>query len=57
MGLGMKADNAAAEESREDLAMPGQMPKRSALGQGMCQKVMIVARGRRLRIIAGASAK
>ncbi len=35
----------------------GQMPKRSALGQGMCQKVMMVARGSRSRIIRGASAK
>ena len=35
----------------------GQMPKRSAFGQGMCQKVMIVARGSRSRIICGASAK
>jgi hypothetical protein len=29
----------------------GQMPMRSAFGQGMCQKVMIVARGRRSRIM------
>jgi hypothetical protein len=35
----------------------GQMPKRSALGQGMCQKVRMVAFGSRSRIIRGASAK
>jgi hypothetical protein len=29
----------------------GQMPMRSAFGQGMCQKVMMVARGRRSRIM------
>ena len=33
------------------------MPNRSALGQGMCQKVMMVARGSRSRISRGASAK
>ncbi len=33
------------------------MPIRSALGQGMCQKVMMVALGSRSRIIRGASAK
>jgi hypothetical protein len=35
----------------------GQMPKDSGLGQGMCQKVRMVARGSRSRIIAGSSAK
>ena len=35
----------------------GQMPNDSGLGQGMCQKVMMVARGSRARIIAGSSAK
>ena len=35
----------------------GQIPKRSAFGQGMCQKVMMVARGRCSRMILGASAK
>ena len=35
----------------------GQIPNRSAFGQGMCQKLMIVARGSRSRIIRGASAK
>ena len=33
------------------------MPKRSELGQGMCQNVMMVARGSRSRISCGASAK
>ena len=35
----------------------GQIPYRSAFGHGMCQKVMIVARGRRSRSILGSSAK
>ncbi len=35
----------------------GQMPKVSAFGQGMCQKVMIVALGSRSRIMRGARAK
>ena len=35
----------------------GQMPKVSAFGQGMCQKVMMVALGRRSRIMRGSSAK
>ncbi len=35
----------------------GQIPKRSAFGQGMCQNVRIVARGRCSWIILGASAK
>jgi hypothetical protein len=35
----------------------GQMPNRSALGQGMCQKARIVARGSRWRSIRGSSAK
>jgi hypothetical protein len=35
----------------------GQIPKLSAFGHGMCQKVRIVARGSRWRIICGASAK
>ena len=35
----------------------GQMPKRSALGQGMCQKVRMVARGSRSRRYRGSSAK
>ena len=35
----------------------GQMPKRSAFGQGMCQNMMTVARGSRSRISRGASAK
>ena len=35
----------------------GRMPKDSGLGQGMCQKVMMVARGRRSRTMRGSSAK
>ncbi len=35
----------------------GQMPKDSGLGQGMCQKVMMVALGSDLRIIPGSRAK
>ena len=35
----------------------GQMAKDSGLGQGMCQKVMIVASGSSARIIRGSSAK
>jgi hypothetical protein len=35
----------------------GRMPKASGLGQGMCQKAMMVARGRRLRTMRGSSAK
>ena len=35
----------------------GQIPKVSAFGQGMCQNVTIVARGRRSRIMRGSSAK
>ena len=35
----------------------GQMPNVSALGQGMCQKVRIVALGSRSRTIRGRSAK
>ena len=38
-------------------ARQGQMPKVSEFGQGMCQKVMIVALGSSFRIIRGASAK
>ena len=35
----------------------GQMPNDSGFGQGMCQKVRMVARGSCARIIAGSSAK
>ena len=35
----------------------GQVPKRSALGHGMCQNVITVDRGRRSRMRLGASAK
>ena len=35
----------------------GQMPKRSELGQGMCQNMMTVARGSRSRIRRGTRAK
>ncbi len=35
----------------------GQIANASGLGQGMCQNVMIVASGRRSRIIRGSSAK
>ena len=35
----------------------GQIPKASALGQGMCQNVMTVASGSRSRIMRGSSAK
>ena len=35
----------------------GQMPKRSEFGHGMCQNVMIVARGRRVAASRGTSAK
>ena len=35
----------------------GQIAERSEFGHGMCQKVMIVARGSRSRISRGASAK
>ena len=35
----------------------GQMPKVSAFGHGMCQKVMMVAFGNRCRIMRGRSAK
>jgi hypothetical protein len=55
--LGVKADDAGAEQPGDELSRQGQMPMRSAFGQGMCQKVMIVARGRRSRIMRGARAK
>ena len=35
----------------------GQMPKASGFGHGMCQKVRMVARGSRSRIMRGSSAK
>ena len=35
----------------------GQMPNDSEFGHGMCQNVMIVALGRRSRIMRGSSAK
>ncbi len=35
----------------------GQMPYRSAFGHGMCQNVMIVARGSNSRSILGSRAK
>ena len=35
----------------------GQMPNRSEFGQGMCQNMMTVARGRRSRMNLGTSAK
>ncbi len=37
--------------------LQGQMPKDSGFGQGMCQKVMIVAFGRAARTIAGTRAR
>jgi len=38
-------------------SLHGQMPNDSGFGHGMCQKVMIVAPGKRSRIIRGNSAK
>jgi hypothetical protein len=55
--LGVEAEDRGAEQALEDLLAPGRMPKASGLGQGMCQKVMIVARGRRSRTMRGSSAK
>ena len=47
------------EPSRPEISSSrhGQMPMRSAFGHGMCQNVMIVARGSVSRIMRGASAK
>ena len=38
-------------------ARHGQIPKDSGFGQGMCQKVMMVARGSRSRTMRGNNAK
>jgi len=57
MALDVEPDDAAAEEPSRISSRKGQIPNRSALGQGMCQKLRIVARGRRARMSFGASAK
>ena len=43
----------APEHPFEESFRQGQIPNRSAFGQGMCQKEMMVARGRRWRIRRG----
>ena len=47
------------EPSRPEISSSrhGQMPMRSALGHGMCQNMMMVARGSVSRIMRGASPK
>ena len=56
--LRVEAENAAAQQALPAVRCArGRFPCCSAFGQGMCQNTMTVAAGRRLRIIAGASAK
>ena len=57
MELGVEAQNGAASSPCMISSRQGQMLKVSEFGQGMCQKVNIVAFGRRSRTIAGNSAK
>ena len=57
MHLGVKPEDAAAEHPVEELLPPWADAELSALGQGMCQNMMIVARGSRSRISCGTSAK
>ena len=52
----VEAQDGAAQHAGQDLLRQGQMPKDSGLGQGMCQKVRMVARGS-WRPIAGSKAK
>jgi hypothetical protein len=55
--LRLESQDAAAESPSSSSARQGQMPRRSEFGHGMCQKVMMVARGRRSRMRRGARAK
>ena len=55
--LYVKSDQVGAQQSVEQFALPGQIPKASGLGQGMCQKIATRASGRSALIIAGSSAK
>ena len=53
MELGVEAEDAAAEQALEQLVAPRADAEGSAFGQGMCQNVMMVARGSRSRISCG----
>ena len=53
----VKAQYGAAEHALRISRRQGQMPKDSGFGHGMCQKLRMVARGSRSRIIAGSNAK
>jgi hypothetical protein len=53
----VKAQDGAAQHALQDLAPPGADAEALGLGQGMCQKVRMVACGSCARTIAGSSAK
>jgi hypothetical protein len=54
---GVKAQDGGAQQALQQFARQGQMPKDSGLGQGMCQKVRMVACGSFSRTMAGSRAK
>ena len=55
--LGVEAQDRASEEAVTISSFHGQIPKVSEFGQGMCQKVMMVASGNCSRTIFGNNAK
>jgi len=57
MELNVEADEVGAQHALEDLSLPGQIPKDSGLGQGMCQNRATRASGLFPLIIRGKRAK